>query len=387
MSLSAPPASAPADPVRHGLSLDADPACAVAELAAHIARPDAALTLVFCAGFYGFDALAGALRRALPAATLGCTSAGVIAPGAYPASGISGVSFGRDAVTAVAERLGELGGFRLLDGRRVVERLRRRLGAQVGALTPENCFALLLVDGLSGAEERVVSSLSACLGGIGLVGGSAGDNLAFERSFIYAAGAFHADSAVLVLVHSRLPFRLFSTHHFSATEQRAVVTRADPARRRVMELDGRPAAETYARLLGCPVEALDHEVFAAWPLLVRIGSSHHVRALANAHPDGSITLGCAIDEGVVLRLASRGDMLDDLRATFDEVESFIGPPLLTLGFNCAFRHLEMERDGHTAAVAALLQRVRAVGFSSFGEQFNAMHLNQTFTGVAFGAPA
>ncbi len=379
-------AAALGDAVAIGASLDPDPERAVAELATRIARPDAALTLVFSAGFYALDALAAALRRHLPAATLGCTSAGVISPEGYPASGVSGVSVSRAALSAVGERLGALRDFRIVDGQAVVGRLRRRLEAQVGPVAPDNSFALLLIDGLCGVEERVVSSLNACLGGLGLVGGSAGDNLAFERSFIFEAGAFHTDSAILVLVHSRLPFRLFATHHFIGTGQRVVVTRAEPARRRVMEIDGRPAAEAYAQLVGLPVEALAPEVFSAHPLVVKIGASYHVRALVCARPDRSLDFACAIDEGVVLRLAYRGDLLESLDSTFTELESFVGPPVLTLGFNCAFRHLEMERAGQTEAVSALLRRRRVVGFSTFGEQFNAMHLNQTFTGVTFGRP-
>jgi hypothetical protein len=36
---------------------------------------------------------------------------------------------------------------------------------------------------------------------------------------------------------------------------------------------------------------------------------------------------------------------------------------------------------------ALYQKHRVVGFHTYGEQLNAMHLNQTLTGVAFGARA
>ena len=35
-------------------------------------------------------------------------------------------------------------------------------------------------------------------------------------------------------------------------------------------------------------------------------------------------------------------------------------------------------------VSELLAANRVVGFSTYGEQFNAMHVNQTFTGVAIG---
>jgi hypothetical protein len=37
-------------------------------------------------------------------------------------------------------------------------------------------------------------------------------------------------------------------------------------------------------------------------------------------------------------------------------------------------------------VSAFLRRQRVIGFNSYGEQFNGMHINQTFTGVAIGRP-
>jgi hypothetical protein len=34
----------------------------------------------------------------------------------------------------------------------------------------------------------------------------------------------------------------------------------------------------------------------------------------------------------------------------------------------------------------IYKRHKIVGFHTYGEQYNAMHLNQTLTGIAFGAP-
>jgi hypothetical protein len=35
-------------------------------------------------------------------------------------------------------------------------------------------------------------------------------------------------------------------------------------------------------------------------------------------------------------------------------------------------------------ISDLYRRYNVAGFHTYGEQFNAMHLNQTFTGVAIG---
>ena len=43
------------------------------------------------------------------------------------------------------------------------------------------------------------------------------------------------------------------------------------------------------------------------------------------------------------------------------------------------------RDG-VEPVSAFLRSQNVIGFNTYGEQFNGMHINQTFTGVAIGRP-
>src|SRR3546814_13176896 len=79
------------------------------------------------------------------------------------------------------------------------------------------------------------------------------------------------DSALVVIGASNRQMEVFKFEHFRPTEQKIVVTSADPERRVVWSLNAEPAAEEYARLIGSTMEDLTPEVFAANPLLVRIG--------------------------------------------------------------------------------------------------------------------
>jgi hypothetical protein len=64
----------------------------------------------------------------------------------------------------------------------------------------------------------------------------------------------------------------------------------------------------------------------------------------------------------------------------------VGTPLVTLGCDCFLRRLEAELTGQSDAVSEFLKAHRVVGFNTYGEQFNGMHINQTFTGVVIGRP-
>ena len=108
----------------------------------------------------------------------------------------------------------------------------------------------MLVDGASVSEEPVAYAFQEGLGDVSLIGGSAGNGLRFGSTYVYVDGRFLSDAAVLVVADTPLPIMPFKTQHFVPTDERLVVTEADPARRTVTEIDGLPAAAEYARALG-----------------------------------------------------------------------------------------------------------------------------------------
>jgi hypothetical protein len=101
--------------------------------------------------------------------------------------------------------------------------------------------------------------------------------------------------------------------------------------------------------------------------------------------DQSIQFACAIDEGIVLTVARGLDMVSNLESAFAAVRARIGEPSLILGCDCILRFLEAQELGVRDRIGEIMIRNNVVGFATYGEQFNAMHINQTFTGVAFGS--
>ena len=59
-------------------------------------------------------------------------------------------------------------------------------------------------------------------------------------------------------------------------------------------------------------------------------------------------------------------------------------PQLVIGCDCILRALELEEKQQKAEAGRLLAANNVIGFNTFGEQFQAMHVNQTFTGAAIG---
>lgn len=355
------------------------------ELYAGIQQPDTELVIFFCSSLYDLDAIAEEVNRSFAGLTVvGCTTAGEIGPAGYKAHSISGVSFSSRVCSAVIGRISQLQQFEIASGRRIAQSLLQQLESQAPAADPSNCFAFLMIDGMSRREEAVARALQDGLGQIPLFGGSAGDDLKWGRAWIFHQNKFHSDNALLVLVSSSLPFMIFKTQHFVSESERLVVTEAEASRRIVKEINGLPAAEEYARVVGVDVGNLNPERFAASPVVVAIDGTEYVRSIQKSNPDGSLTFYCAIDEGLVLRVVRGVDLLGNLEHAFNNLRTSIGPLQMVIACDCVLRNLEVTQSGLKEAVEAVLHRNNAIGFSTYGEQFRGVHVNQTLTGIAFG---
>jgi hypothetical protein len=374
--------------IRQAQSCATDPQEAAQEFHAGVAQPDMALVVFFCSSEYDLDVLAEEMQRLFAGVqVVGCTTAGEIGPAGCLEHSLTGASFAASHFSAVSGHLEHLQQFAADTGQAFTQQLLQQLHAQAPHNDTDNSFALLLIDGLSRREEPVTRAFQRALGKLPLIGGSAGDGMQFVQTHVYWQGRFCSDSAILVLLTSRLPFRIFKAQHFVTTDQRLVVTEADAPARVVQEINGLPASQEYARMLGIDVCDLDSVRLAAWPLVLTIGGTTYVRAVQKANPDGSLTFFCAIENGLVLRLAQGADLLQNLEQTFARIRAEIGPPLLVLGCDCMGRKLEIAQSPDKQRIDELLLQNNTVGFNTYGEQFRGVHVNQTLVGIAIGPQA
>jgi len=325
------------------------------------------------------------LAREFPGRRIyGCTTSGEITPEGYRSGEVLAIGFRAGQFTAVARRIEGLREFGFRDARELVLSASWELRDRAPRSDAGNSFALLLIDSTSQAEEFVAAALGSELGNVPLVGGSAGDDWQLQRTPVLDAGHWHDDSALLLLVNTRVPFRHDNFHHFRPTEVRGVVTAATPSRRLVHEINGAPAVREYARMCGVAAGALDVEAFSSHPLILMVGDKAYARGFAQVLEDGSLRFACAIDEGMVFRVARPGDFMAQLDERFAALRTEIGQPALVLVFECAARRIEVERAGLGEAARARFAANHVWGFSCMGEQANSIHMNNSFNCLAFG---
>ncbi|WP_313351858.1 FIST N-terminal domain-containing protein, partial [Paracoccus sp. (in: a-proteobacteria)] len=244
-------------------------------------------------------------------------------------------------------------------------------------------FGVLLADALARQEDVLTATLDAAIPGLPVVGGSSAEGMRFGPTCQMVDGQAHSGAALFLLIETDLAAAEVSFSHFSPTDRRAVVTAADRHNRLILELNGEPAAQEYARLAGLAVEALTPTEFARHPLLLRTGRRHHVRAIRAITPQGGLQLLSGIEAGNILTL---GRAMDMTRGFADVLDALPRPPLMVLGFDCVLRRLALERAGMDRQMSELLTRYRVAGFNTYGEQHSGMHVNQTFVGMALMPP-
>jgi len=357
---------------------------AVRQILAQLQGSDLAALVVFATPECRIEQLASKLQAALPGVSvLGCTTAGEIGKHGYQENSVVAIGFPRTHFVIETVLIDNLSGLGTSAISEQVATARNRLATKSPFWERE--FGLMLIDGLSMKEDQLASALVPVLGTTPLLGGSAGDGLNFGETRVFCNGVVHSDAAILALVRTRCPFKIVRFDNFQPTDVRMVVTKADPENRLVKEINAEPAAREYARLVGKDPDQLSPSTFAAHPIVVRVGGQHHVRAIRQVEETGYLRFLSAIDEGLVLTVATGHDLVSHLRTSLDSL-SAERPPDTIIACDCILRRLDAQIQGASKEVSDLLAENGVVGFSTYGEQVNGIHVNQTFVGIAIYPP-
>ena len=333
-------------------------------------------------------ALAGALAEAFPGTTtLGCSTMGEVGPTGLTSGGLSAFAVGGQARLAVA-LVEDTPGFAFAQGERLMEELAGALALGREELAADRHLLLTLTDGLSGAEERVVASLSLSAPGLSLVGGSAADDLQAVQTSVFLDGRTWHSATLVALLEPNVAFRPFAVHHFEAGDRRVVVTRADPDTRVVHELDGWPAARVYEDIAELAEGSLDED-----PMLpssgaicfgIPVADGFFLRSVFRAEGNALVMRG-AVADGEVLRVMHGRDLVQDTRAGLERELAELEAPAGMLLFNCGGRLLEARACEVEQELADAMGLLPCAGFSTYGEQFGPLLVNHTLTGVALGS--
>ncbi|MEX0338808.1 MAG: FIST N-terminal domain-containing protein [Arenibacterium sp.] len=274
----------------------------------------------------------------------------------------------------------------LEDGQTLIDRLvQARVKLQTACPDKPNGFAFLLVNGLSLREDILAAAVAPAIGAMPLFGGSSGDGLRFEATELAHDGEISENLALLTFVVTNCDTQVFSLNHLTPIDRKMVVTSADPEQRIVKEINAVPAGREYARMVNCDPDQLDEFTFSAFPVVVQLGDTYHVRSIQRVNEKGELVFFAAIDEGMVLTIARAENIAEHLDRELNNLTAQYSAAEI-LGCDCILRRIEASQSQSMRAVSNVLMKNRVVGFSTYGEQIGPLHVNHTMTGVVLAWP-
>lgn len=349
------------------------------EIKTQLEGMNAKMVVFFASTKYPPEAVSAKMSEAFAgAAVFGCSTAGEITSGKVLKNSVVAMAFDAEAVqdvkVEVVEHLKEK-----INVNKAFFSIEKHFGVAIDEMDPAKYVGVVLVDGLSGAEEKLIDKVGD-LTHINFIGGSAGDDLKFQATHVFANGRSYTDAAVLALLKPGVPFTFIKTQSFRDLGKKLVVTKADEEKREVMEFNGKAAAEAYAEALEVPVAEAPNR-FMHNPVGLVIDGEPYVRSPQQFKGE-KMAFYCGVTEGMELSLLESTDIIQDTTNALSKAKAELGGVSGLINFNCILRTLELESKQLTGEYGKLFAELPTIGFSTYGEQYIG-HINQTATMLVF----
>ena len=366
--------------VKTAYSSSKDTISIITDLKEQIGSFNSRLILFFASPAINPGLISGEIQKAFPKSqTMGCSSSGEIISGKMLDKSIVLMAFGPEIVDdCKIEVLTNISS----DNNQVddaMDSFGHYYNHDVANLDPEDYVGMVLIDGLSGKEEKINERIGD-LTNITFIGGSAGDDLQFEKTYLYANGKTYTNAAVLVLIKSNTNFDILKTQSFNITDKKAAITKVDEANRKVIEINHKPATKAYADLVGVSNEEVGNSFFSH-PLGLVFGDDVFVRSPQKT-VDDNIVFFCSIKEGMELNLLDSDDIIGSTKKDLDDKIREFGNISAIINFNCILRTIELKEKKQEKAYADIFSDIPTIGFSTYGESYIG-HINQTATLLLF----
>lgn len=359
---------------------------AVEEVYSQLKNDDIKLLIFFSSNIYEFKVISDIFQELSKGdfEVIGCTSSGEIALNSgITKGGISAIAMGDNSMEIKTVAIESIDKVPLFSRKTIIERL-GELGYKESQENYKNLNGLLLIDGLSGAEEKVLSVVNSVFDGkLDLIGGSAGDYLKFEKTLISLNGKVLNKGAVFTLIKSNIDTKLYKENIFISQNIFMNITKANEKERKIIEIDNKPARLRYAELLGISPSQIENATLKN-PIGRKIGDSIYISSIAGIEGD-TLNMYAQVFENTKVEILKAQSALDIQKQTINQINSDFKEIYGIFCINCILRFLQFEAEGNLQELSKGLKSIGEYGgFVSYGEQFNKQHLNQTLTMLVFG---
>lgn len=360
-----------------------DPREAVKDIKMQLTGADARMIIFFASSNYDVEEVSQSFSRSFPGISVfGCTTAGEITSGKVLSNSIVAMQFDREIVEDVKIEVVK----NIKSGVNVdsaFNSFEEYFGEKSYNMDITRYIGIILVDGLSMQEEKIMDLIGNRTD-VTFIGGSAGDDLKFSKTYVCSEGHAYEEAAVLALIkmNQDAKFDIIKTQSFEATDEILTANKVDERNRRVLEFNNKSALEVYAEAVGESDKEKVSEHFMANPLGVVVSNDDiYVRSPQKVVDDG-IQFYCNILEGMEVNLLKATNIIEDTKMVIKNKEAELGGIDGLIDFHCILRALELQSRNKTDEYGRIFTDIPAVGFATYGEQYIG-HINQTSTILVF----
>lgn len=341
---------------------------------------DAKMILFFASSNFDPERTAAKFKEAFTdSITIGCSTAGEIVSGKMLKNSVIAMGLGHNVIGDLCFRvLQNISSEIEID--QIFGEFEEYYQTPMEQMDFQSYVGLILTDGLSGAEEQIMDRIGD-LTNVFFVGASAGDDLKFVSTHVYADGKAYTDASLLVLLKPLAQFDFIKTQSFTKRSEKLVPTKVAESSREVLEFNGIPAAKAYAQALKLSEEEAENR-FMDNPVGLMVDGEPYVRS-PQQYNGNSMVFYCKVVEGMELSVLQSEDIVSDTKTAIEKKRSEMGGISGIINFHCILRTLELEKKNATEAYGEIFLDIPTIGFSTYGESFLG-HINQTSTMLVFG---
>jgi hypothetical protein len=343
----------------------------ITEIKEIIGEIKAKMVVFFASSKYDLEKLGKGLEKAYPTAeVVGCSTSGELISGKMLKNSVviqvMDASTVADVSATFVDHVKEKGAIE-----NALKEFEKHYGQKLNQMDTEKYVGMVLFDGLSGVEEKIMDQLGN-LTDLIFVGGSAGDDLKFKKTEVFARGKAGSNALVLALIKPTKGYEIIKTQSFTVLNKTLTADEVDEAARTVIKFNGVNSVEAYATAVRTPVNKVS-EKFMSNPVGLIADGEPYVRSPQQVK-DGKIVFYCNIKKGTQLSLLESTDIIKDTAKAVEKSSKAAG----IINFNCILRTLELEAKKQTEAYGKLFTKTPTIGFSTYGEAYLG-HINQTAT--------
>lgn len=244
-------------------------------------------------------------------------------------------------------------------------------------------LGIILIDGISMKEEKVMDLIGNRTN-VYFIGGSAGDDMNFLKTYVYSGGKAFSGSAALVLLkmNDYAEFGIIKTQSFNILDQVLVANKVNVESREVIEFNHKPAIIAYAEAVRASSIEEAPKYFATNPVGLIVSDNEVFVRSPRECTGKSIKFYCNLLEGMEVRLLESTNIIEDTKNALQSKAAEFGKIEGIINFNCIERTIELESNNQLTQYGEIFSNIPTVGFSTYGEEYIG-HINQTATILVF----